>query len=311
MAKKNNKPEDKQLNEVLPTSIIVPKYPFDENRTESDVISWQTMMHIAWLWDCAPAQVKKQQSCISRYQETWRPDDFGMACLKAKVRQVLVSSGLYTLDELKKLTIHEIIYLVDKQLVKTDYKEREQIQEQWQKEFREAHNTAFKHKEYWRKRAREAIDLVRKWHDNYCVSETGRTPFPYMNGNNPRLPDSEDVLWMYLVLGMKLQEVYGLRYVFIPDDVEIEMVSLFKYIEKPVWGIVHGAGSLEDFKTYWGYVEQDIAYLTDEKPAQPEQKATPGKWQRFVTCAKKVIEKAWQIFTRSFWEALLDKMFPK
>lgn len=36
-----------------------------------------------------------------------------------------------------------------------------------------------------------------------------------------------------------------------------------------------------------------------------------SKWRRIITCLKKVVEKGWQIFTKSFWESILERMWPK
>ena len=231
-------------------------------------------MHIAWLWGCAPAQVKREGLSVSCQQATWKPDDFGMVCFKAKAREVLISSGLHTLDEMKKLTIHQIIWLVDKKLGQTEYKEREQSQTQWKSELREAYETALEHKEYWQQRVREAIALVKQWYQDYSINgkEIQRVSLPYMESPYFRKPDIEDLSWMYWVLGMKLQDVFDITRVFIPDDVEFEMVSLFRHIEKPVWEIVRRA-SLEDFKTYWGYVAQDMADLPAQKPPEKERNA--------------------------------------
>ena len=48
---------------------------------------------------------------------------------------------------------------------------------------------------------------------------------------------------------------------------------------------------------------------TDAEETKP--KATLGKWQRLGTGMKKVFEKGWHIFTKSFWETVLDRVWPK
>jgi len=41
MASKNNNLEDKQSTEISTISIVVPKYPFDENRMETVEVEWE------------------------------------------------------------------------------------------------------------------------------------------------------------------------------------------------------------------------------------------------------------------------------
>jgi len=51
--------------------------------------------------------------------------------------------------------------------------------------------------------------------------------------------------------------------------------------------------------------------LVVQKPEETEQNITPARNHRIWTCIRTVGEKAWQIFTKSFWEAVLDKISPK
>jgi len=51
--------------------------------------------------------------------------------------------------------------------------------------------------------------------------------------------------------------------------------------------------------------------LSPEKPAQPEQNVTPAKHWKITTWLGKIFEKALYIFTKSFWEALLERLWPK
>ena len=308
MANKNSKPKDEQLNGTPTTSIVVPKYPFDEHRTETDVISWETMMRIAMLWGCAPGQVKKQQSYVTRCQAIWGPDDFGLEQFKAKVNKELIKPGHFPLGGLKKLTIHQIIYLVDKQLSEIDHKEREQDQTQWKSELRKAYETALDHKEHWQQRVREAIALVKQWYQDYFIEgkEVQQPPFPYMEDPHFRIPNAKDLSWMYWVLGMKFEEIFGISKALIPDDVQTEMVDLWPHIEKPIFSKVLPA-SLEDFKTYWGYVARDIADLAAEKSAETEQKAIPTRRSKIGAWLWKLYEKTLKVV----FDAILDKMWPK
>ena len=47
------------------------------------------------------------------------------------------------------------------------------------------------------------------------------------------------------------------------------------------------------------------------KPSETAQDTTPAKRGRKGAWFKYVFEKGWQIFTKSFWEAVLDRYWPK
>ena len=42
-----------------------------------------------------------------------------------------------------------------------------------------------------------------------------------------------------------------------------------------------------------------------------EQNTSPSQWRGIVTCLGKIVEKGWQIFTKSFCEAVLDRIWHK
>ncbi len=48
-----------------------------------------------------------------------------------------------------------------------------------------------------------------------------------------------------------------------------------------------------------------------KQPAETEKGATPAKRRWMPTCICKIFEKGWQIFTKSFWESLFERMWPK
>lgn len=48
-----------------------------------------------------------------------------------------------------------------------------------------------------------------------------------------------------------------------------------------------------------------------EKPAETKLDITSAKCRGIRARFNKVVEKAWQIFTKSFWETVFDRIFPK
>jgi hypothetical protein len=53
------------------------------------------------------------------------------------------------------------------------------------------------------------------------------------------------------------------------------------------------------------------ADLRNEKPAETKPNATLSKFAKTITCFKHVAEKALQIFAKSFWDSLFDRVWPK
>ena len=104
-----------------------------------------------------------------------------------------------------------------------------------------------------------------------------------------------------------------------PDD---ERLRQKDYIRERRWDQLISRATEKELDSYEKHSREKLTYLERvfqhvkadlpaKEPAEAEREATPGRWQRFVSCAKKVVEKGWQIFTKSFWEAVLDKMLPK
>jgi len=95
-------------------------------------------------------------------------------------------------------------------------------------------------------------------------------------------------------------------------DNYIEAVDLSE--SRPEFHIKHQLPQNVDEQSTKPAYESNYRFrLTQEGRRLCEQlpKDTPDKRQRFVNCAKKIIEKGWQIFTKSFWETVFDRVWPK
>jgi len=53
----------------------------------------------------------------------------------------------------------------------------------------------------------------------------------------------------------------------------------------------------------------DLNDLSELKPAETKQDVIPAKGRRIIASFNKVVEKAWQIFTKSFWETVFERIF--
>lgn len=58
-------------------------------------------------------------------------------------------------------------------------------------------------------------------------------------------------------------------------------------------------------------VERQQQIELAEKPAERGGNATPAKGLGITTLFKNIIEKGWQIFTKSFWDSVFERMWPK
>ena len=48
-----------------------------------------------------------------------------------------------------------------------------------------------------------------------------------------------------------------------------------------------------------------------KQPAEPERNAIPAKRWWIPTCLGKIFEKGLYIFTKSFWDSLMERVWPK
>ena len=65
-----------------------------------------------------------------------------------------------------------------------------------------------------------------------------RSPLPYMPGDS-RLPDVDDNPWRYLIIGKKLEHVFGLRHTFVSTDTDMEIVGLWRHLRESLWKCLH------------------------------------------------------------------------
>ncbi len=62
---------------------------------------------------------------------------------------------------------------------------------------------------------------------------------------------------------------------------------------------------------YQAHLEHCEADLGKVVLAKKKQNAARSKTAKIVRCTKNLFEKGWAIFTKSFWEALLERVWPK
>lgn len=166
------------------------------------------------------------------------------------------------------------------------------VDEAWEKALWPMYEEGFRYQERWHKRAEEALASLRHWTEE--LSTTGaafRTPFPYMEPDNRR-PSGGDLLWMYIIVGLKLERSFGLTHVFIPEHVHSALVYERHYLNHSVWGMLHRATSLRDIKTWWLHIQRDLRMAESLPNSNAEVIAGPTAEQSDQSLMKECQSKA-------------------
>ena len=139
---------------------------------------------------------------------------------------------------------------------------------------------ALRHKNHWQQRVREAIRSLQDY-DTALAKERPpeRSPLPYMPSDS-RQPDAEDHFWRYLVLGQGLEELYGCRAIFIPEDAKLELVELWQHLETPFWGYVHRLLDVREFQIQWLHLEANLPKHDEAPEIQPDDTSKPSAKRR-------------------------------
>lgn len=138
-----------------------------------------------------------------------------------------------------------------------DDKRRESSLE-WEQLLWPMYEEGFRHRERWRKRTKEAVDSVTDWAKRDKMGRSFlRTPFPYM-ASDSRTPTDDDLPWMYLIVGMKLEVFFGLKHVFIREDVYMDLAGHYHLLQQSVLGMVHRGASQRDYRTWWLHIQKDL-----------------------------------------------------
>ncbi|MHC4460868.1 MAG: hypothetical protein ACYS6W_15925 [Planctomycetota bacterium] len=139
-------------------------------------------------------------------------------------------------------------------------------------------------------------------HDVYIASTL------YLTVSTPPSNLIENILrkiyWDKPQIAKDLEEAY---YRFINDVSKLSMIEDADNLYDELFSLHYNLNDLASTLE----TGAEIAKAEAEKPAKTEQDTTPAVQRGIITCLKKVVEKAWQIFTKSFWESVLERVWPK
>ncbi len=204
------------------------------------------------------------QSSGLGYDLDWTPDDVGMARFRAVVRKLLIQKDHVTEAELRPLTIEQILSLLEPAVLRW----RQVIKDHWREELHEAYDMGLQHGDTWQGLV---IAVIRDLEEYSLGCRRGerpsRAPLPLMGDGNAeegvyRPVDAQDIGFMALVLGWRLEELFGVAGAFIPAEVEsladrdvpeeldLRLALASAYREG------YCGTTLDDMKTYWLYLKR-------------------------------------------------------
>jgi hypothetical protein len=143
---------------------------------------------------------------------------------------------------------------------------------------------AFGFREHWRERVKEAVDSLTSWIEQ---SEKGRcssvAPFPYMEPD-VRKPTAKDLSWMYIVVGLKLEDFIHTQDVFVPEESAWKLRYRSRWIQVSVFNMVRRWPSLTEWQAWWRFVEADLPSgktPDTQSPFSPQELTLLTEWKQF------------------------------
>jgi len=141
---------------------------------------------------------------------------------------------------------------------------------------------------------------------------------PYDPLAENRLINAGSVIWSLLRCGAFKEDRFRLENVFFEgrrdsakEGYELLWQELIKILRSRAGLFPYAGGCVktyaEDCHLAANELEKEVSALANLKPAEPEQKATLGKWQRIGTWLWTLCEKILKVIV----DAVLDRMCPK
>jgi len=204
-----------------------------------------------------------------------------MTCFNRHIRRFLVEKAGFALDELRSWTFIQLCEALEPYVHSND----DLLNGRWRDALGDVYKLGLQHLDYWRSRTKEAIFSMVSYEGNaalfrddegaYDKDVNVKVPFPYMDGmqdwaRNFRRPTPNDLPWMYLVTGLKIEGIFSLDDTFVPSDIKGRIRCLpAAHFDGSVWGLLEGEASPQDFAVWAEFIKQDLAGL---KPPEGQAK---------------------------------------
>lgn len=222
------------------------RYPLDTDRPEIIDIEMETALKLSWYISQGASRGG------TRVCRSWRADAHGRARFARVVRELLVKPGHYSFEELRPWTFAQLWIEMTAEIERRDRAGREQL--------RPIYKQARRYADRWRREARRATDSFTAWLKGFdSGADLQRSPFPCLQQPEfHRAVTADDLPWMYLVVGLRLDRDFGPAHTFIPEDVELELKGAWQWTEKSIYAMACYVAPLSDLEDWWHSVKEDI-----------------------------------------------------
>ena len=244
-------------------AVSVPLYPLKAENTDTIVLSEPERIFI----EASIAPRKRQIVLIGRdvgYRFTGNDSDLDR--LKYLVRRFVIDKNVLTWAEAEKMTFLDLIGRVCREVDR----EEDRRNAEWTEGLREMWKAAISHKEHWRTRCRQLVDLLREYDKSLSSGERIiEGPIPYMvpvdfekmGLHRFRSADSRDLSWMYWILGEVMEIVFGVRGVLVPLEAREAFSDkpLSKFY-KDIFVKIRDR-EIEHCRSYWSLIEAELEHI--------------------------------------------------
>lgn len=271
---------EKRKAKAKPHTLSVPLYPFDPKNNETAFSGEHEVFLISGclLHPNHTKYIFPRIEFIDNDNYYFTADDSGVNRFKHMFRRFVIDKNICTYDEAWLMNFFQLLEILRREVeVKKD-----RLKSQWKEGVCDILSMALLHKEHWRSNIRKLAGRIEK---HSAALHKGKpaeqSPIPYMDDDdgdlmNFRLPSSNDLPWMYWVLGWAIEYVFELDDVFIPKEVEERMRTLRKTAgdidyEKFIFHRVCHA-SLDKIRDYWAFARADLeSYKAANDKANPDK----------------------------------------
>lgn len=230
-----------------PESFPVPKYPFS---AKDETIKLNSNDYIL-LTNCVAPRIRKFGVIRADVKYRWSGNKKDLKRLKYLFRRFVIDKNIYSDSEAKSLTIFEVIDVLRREFGR----ETDRLNALWKNALRIPYETGLSCLDYWRGQIEQFIKILEK-------SQEATIVLPYMEPaegtliDGFRLPTPDDLPYMYTILGLMLEWVFGINEVFVNKKAKSRLSKLHKY-ENLIIGQLDLV-TLEELKTYWNHINFDI-----------------------------------------------------
>ncbi len=251
---------EKKKSKSKPQTVVIQLYPFDPENSETAILTEHQLILISY---CLAPRIKALTPIGTKPDPAYRFK--GESSDKSRFNDLflkfVIKKNVYGLDGVRTLTFFELIGILKREIRRREV----ELVSRWRNRLNDALETGRMHLGYWQAQVWKVIELFKNCNESRLSDETSKqVPLPYISlewrGNDIfdwRPPTEQELSWMYLVLGWKMQLIFAIDGLFIPFEAEQAVSEFGKYTKEYVYDPVINA-SFEDFRDWWSLVRADL-----------------------------------------------------